>query len=488
MPTSWRTYALGQWVLASHSALPCFDIHAGDGTQVGWLLGYPIDPDGNLITSKVVLDEGATKPVTPKQFETFLYRFGGRYAAVLLSSVAARVYLDPCGSLSVVYCPSQQVVASTPSLIPYGPDVRDDDELITTVGLPDSAEMFPLGLTAKVGVERLLPNHYLDLDEWHSVRHWPAGPIQDLRDVQDTVSRIGTRVRRNIGAIASYSPHLALTAGQDSRMLLACAREFANVLTCFTTWSWSNLASDKVDCDVASRICRRFGVKHVVLRFQDSRSYEVREWLFRTGFSLGGLNIWRGASAVRRLNPQRVDLSGHVGELARANYWEAEEPSGEEVALARLAAICSAPLTSTTQPRFQKWLAGLPFLEPDRILDLFYLEQRLGCWAGIMPYGIAEDGEFLVFPLCHREIIELMLALPRSYRWAGSLPIDIIRHEWPELLEYPINTPLGMQRALVAVKHAKTRASREMVRFMKAACHPGWAVRKIIEQISASRH
>jgi hypothetical protein len=44
-----------------------------------------------------------------------------------------------------------------------------------------------------------------------------------------------------------------------------------------------------------------------------------------------------------------------------------------------------------------------------------------------MPYGAAEDGQFQVFPLCHRDIIELMLALPRSYRWDGSLLIDIIR-------------------------------------------------------------
>ena len=143
------------------------------------------------------------------------------------------------------------------------------------------------------------------------------------------------------------------------------------------------------------------------------------------------------------------------------------------------------PIESTTKPRFQAWLAGLPFLEPDHILDIFYLEQRLGCWAGIMPYGVAEDGQSYVFPLCHREIIELILALPRSYRWDGSLPIDIIRHEWPELLEYPINTPLGIQRAWVAAEHAKTRASREGARFMKAARNPGWAVQKVIERLYA---
>jgi hypothetical protein len=189
---------------------------------------------------------------------------------------------------------------------------------------------------------------------------------------------------------------------------------------------------------------------------------------------------------MRQMTPQRIELTGHVGELARAYYWGTEDPSAEEVAPARLTAICGFPLNSTTQPRFQEWLDGLSFLEPDRILDFFYLEQRLGCWAGIIPYGLAEDGGFLVFPLCHREIIELMLTLPRSYRWDGSLPIDIIRREWPELLEYPINTPVGIQRAWVAVERAKTRASRNLTRLMKAARNPGWAVRKVIERMRAS--
>jgi hypothetical protein len=481
-PYGWRTSSIGKWILASHSALPFFEIYAG-GDSVGWLLGYAIEPKGNLVTRNITLYDYPRNSVTPERFESFLYRFGGRYAAVLLSDSTARVYLDACGSLAVVYCPSQKLVASTPSLIPYGPDVHDNDELITTLRFPDNAEMFPLGLTAKIGVERLLPNHYLDLNNWRAVRHWPAGPIQEIRHVQDTIVKIATRVRWTIGALASHSPHLALTAGQDSRMLLACAREFAEVLTCFTAWT-GNLAS-KIDCDVASRICRRFGLKHALLRFEDAQSYELAEWLFRTGFSLGSRSNWQGASAVRQLKPNRVDLSGHVGELGRANYWETEAPSLKDLAPARLAAICGFPLDSTTHSRFQEWVGGLKFLGPDHILDLFYLEQRLGCWAGIMPYGAAEDGQFHIFPLCHREIIEVMLALPRSYRWDGSLLMDIIRLEWPDLLVYPINTPIGIQRAWVAAERMRNNASRNVGRLIKAARNPTWAGRKIIERITA---
>src|ERR1051325_10914123 len=86
IPDGWRSDSLGRWILASHAALPCFEMHAG-GTAVGWLLRYLIDADGNLVTSQVSIDAGATHPITPEQFETFLYGFGGRNAAVLLSGV-----------------------------------------------------------------------------------------------------------------------------------------------------------------------------------------------------------------------------------------------------------------------------------------------------------------------------------------------------------------------------------------------------------------
>ena len=47
-----------------------------------------------------------------------------------------------------------------------------------------------------------------------------------------------------------------------------------------------------------------------------------------------------------------------------------------------------------------------------------------------------------------------MLTLPLSYRQSGRLARDIIEREWPELLEWPINQPIGATRLVLAARKA----------------------------------
>ena len=79
------------------------------------------------------------------------------------------------------------------------------------------------------------------------------------------------------------------------------------------------------------------------------------------------------------------------------------------------------------------------------ILDLTYIEQRLGCWGGPQHYGHPHSSALRLFPFCHRKIFELMLKLPYEYRQKQELTIDIIRQEWPELLSLPFNSFTGIR-------------------------------------------
>jgi hypothetical protein len=47
-----------------------------------------------------------------------------------------------------------------------------------------------------------------------------------------------------------------------------------------------------------------------------------------------------------------------------------------------------------------------------------------------------------------------MLTLPAQYRRSGRLGRDVIAREWPELLDWPINEPIGVARLLLAAKRA----------------------------------
>jgi hypothetical protein len=93
------------------------------------------------------------------------------------------------------------------------------------------------------------------------------------------------------------------------------------------------------------------------------------------------------------------------------------------------------------------WQAGLPAgLTASTLLGLVYLEQRLGCWASPLLYGTAPFALHLT-PFCHREVFDLMLRLPASYRAQKRLPDDLIAASWPELGRVPFNEyPQGLRR------------------------------------------
>lgn len=452
VPQGWLTERMGPWHLARHGALPLIRITSTEGGAIGWLLGFPIDRAGSLLEDgdEVVLPRQAVEQ--EDALETFLYAFGGRFAAVLLERVGPRLYLDPCGSLSAVYCAHQGTVASTPFLIPYDVETRDRSELAAALAIADSNAMYPLGLTPRHGVERVLPNHYLDLNTWRMVRHWPKQPLTECESAGAAVEAIAGIVKRHIRAVTEKPPsYLFLTAGIDSRMLLACSREVADKLE-FVTMRIDDLSSE-IDCDMARRMTRNYGLSHSLLRKEKPLKADMDEWLHRIGFCTGERRGMASATTYKRLQRGHALLKGNVGEVARGYYWGGKDTATTPIAPERLLRLCGCPPDADADAlaRAKAWLEAIPASNSLQVLDLFYIEQRLGCWAGVWPYSVCDAG-FILFPMCHREIIENMLRLPEAYRRAGTLPKDIIRREWPELLDWPVNEPMGLVRWLFAIR------------------------------------
>jgi len=123
----------------------------------------------------------------------------------------------------------------------------------------------------------------------------------------------------------------------------------------------------------------------------------------------------------------------------------------------RLLDCCMAPRTTAMLSIPNRWLETIPVDNAFQILDLYEIEQRLGCWGGIFPYAESRDPGFIIFPMCHREIIERMITLPADYRLSGTLMKDVINAEWPELLAWPFNKPVGVSKILLGARRTQQR-------------------------------
>jgi hypothetical protein len=462
VPAGWASETIRGWCMGRHPKLPVIRLVAADQRPLGWMLGYPISEAGALLADGAALHVPEQALQSSNAMEAFVYGFGGRFAVALIDSGPPRVYLDPFGSLSAVYCAHQRLLASTPTLIPYDEYTGDRVELARAIGFPHKQGSYPLGLTPRYRVERILPNHYLDLSTWRTVRHWPEQPLTEVGAVDEAIAEIRTIVKRQIAAVVSATPvYFPLTAGQDSRTLLACARGQADRLELMTVEINDETAA--IDCDTARRIAGRFGLRHRVLPMEESTQAELDEWVVRVGCSVGEVRGWQSAATLNRLPRGHAMLLGTGGELARGYCWREDDTEAAVIAPERLLELCQCPAQDEPLARARAWLQTQRAGNALQLLDLFMVEQDMGCWAGVWPYGEC-DASYDLFPLCHRRIVERMFGLPADYRRSGQLPRDIIAREWPELLAWPFNKPVRFSRLLPRARRAFQRHLRRLLR------------------------
>jgi hypothetical protein len=432
IPDHWSMHEKAGWYLGVNG-LPVMPVVDVRGSSRGYCLGYPVAADG-LCSERVTLTGSSTVSTEPESIEAFYADTGGRFVLVLLEENSQKVYLDPYGSLGVVFSVQQETVASTLTLVPG--DIDWDVDLIDTLNMPASGFWIPSGLTARKSVSRLLPNHVLDLEHWTVERHWPLRP-SDLavnEQVDKGVAAIADSIKHTIGSVTEHYPvHMSLTAGRDARMLLACARDYLSRVLFVTIAG----PQDTVDTCIAARLAKKFGLEHRRVPVQLASDDELIQWLDITGYALGG-EIWKIHKSLQGFDRHRVMLPGIAGEVGRAFYWRDGDSAVSKLSAEILMQRAGLPVNDGILQATTDWLDGLSEYNAYQILDLFYLEQRLGCWAGPQHYGNTTS-VFELSPFNHRRIFTAMMQLPYQYRLDQQLANDVCRQRWPALLKYPVN-------------------------------------------------
>lgn len=102
------------------------------------------------------------------------------------------------------------------------------------------------------------------------------------------------------------------------------------------------------------------------------------------------------------------------------------------------------PANEKILKKVKDWLSKLENFNTYTILDLMYIEQRLGCWAAPQQYGGDPYCFCMLSPFSDRKIYESMLRLPIEYRWKQQLAFDICQMADVELVSLPFNDFTGI--------------------------------------------
>jgi hypothetical protein len=240
----WRARCQLGWHLHTHLSLGVSDVVGPGGETAGWLLGYPIESARQAMLIGPWRLTHTPCAANARDIERQLYTLAGRYVLVLLGENLRRLYLDPCGTLSLVYSVTDLLAGSTSEVL--GDKELADSGLVERISSTreTSGTWYPCGLTPWRNLRVLPPNHYLDVDGWTIRRHWPTSEptsVSNRSQCLDVVEAIAARITGNIRAVVdTYPTVMTLTAGRDTRMLLSCARTMIGQLLFVTSGTLSD--------------------------------------------------------------------------------------------------------------------------------------------------------------------------------------------------------------------------------------------------------
>jgi hypothetical protein len=429
---------LAEYTVGVFPGVPFHRVLDAEGGCIGLFLGYVIDyanrrrRAGDLHVDGL---DGLDAAARARRLEDFAFGFGGRWVFLHIDDAVQRIYLDAGGSESLVYDPSARRAASTTGLLLDDAEYaeRFDAALHRFLGVSE-AGWFPSGMTAHRGIRRLLCNHFLDLSTWQPTRHWPTSDIQWTADPRGHCLRIAAIARMTCETLAaSHSTCVALTAGNESRLLLAACREFAADIEFITV----DVPRAEIDVYQAARLAARFRLRHRTLPERRAAPAQERAWQYAASHCIGGANL-HYHPAIEPLRSRDYFLGGLGGEVGRAFFWHRDDKETRTLDARLLLTRFHLPVDERVVEATEAWLESVRPFNALTQLDLAYLELRMSAWAFAQSYAQDAIVDHL-HPLICRETYRLMLELPPDAKRRSRFILEGIEALWPELLAIPIN-------------------------------------------------
>jgi hypothetical protein len=453
-------------------------IHRSDAGVTLLLLGFAIDPDYPEHDDAAVLEVLAADRERGTEQAT-IDRLSGRFVLFVFDGPRIHVQADATGARAVEYTWSGDEfhAASQSFLLAEAVQLVDDDRRAAFAGSRhaqlDREAFLPADVTLFDHVHRLVPNHRLDVAERRQVRVWPVEPLGEASLVEAAGFAARQLSASLEGASFRFPLSLPLTAGYDSRALLAATPRSRRARLYVYTLLYRHLSRFSADAHVASRVARRAGLRHHLV---DCRPLPGAKWrrLYTGNSPLAHYDDW-GVIAHGMLDGLpggHVALKGNASEIVRNFYWHdgAAPPmraAGDVVALH--SGWSELPFVVDAVERWFEATEPIARASGVAVDDLFYWEHRCGSWQAQsqLEWDIAQE---TFMPFGNRRMLARLLAVPAAERadHGQALLHEIMRVTDPDMLELPFNPTSAGYRVVDVLLKARHRV-RRLLRRPRAA-------------------
>ncbi len=450
IPAHWRSVQLGCWMILHCPLLQCQSLVDLQGRTVGVVLGIANQSDGSAVT-----DGHKLTGRDIDAFERQVEEFSGRFVTLLRCGEKFRLYSDPSSSFVSYFDPVARRIASCLPLL-LTRELKPNKNVALDKVLDGTGSYFFFGQTADEACSRLIANHYLDLESFHTVRHWPRDetefgePANNGAALEEIMALLTAQME---GLIRSYHCAFPITGGSDSRILIAASRAVLGDVGRF--FIHCNNQASRIDSISAVAIAEKLNVPLQILSTSSPRVLAEIEQLdlekIRAMIRLRCSYQYTPSDrviAVHEIAPKAdLILRGGLVEMTRSNKWKTP---GIAITAERGLKALPAPrrldpdFFNLSLPAYSDWMSTLPALAKQRAVDLGHCEQWLPATANVT-YS-AWSNHFYINPYNSRRILQLTSQLTYHFRRVGRPQRVIMRRYMRELLNVPYKGQIN-QRA-----------------------------------------
>lgn len=430
----WCVCQLSSSVWLSH----CPDLRVGRATDAdgdGWvLLGQAIESRADRA---MPLNEITRTPTA--QVPDLYASWAGRWVLV----GAAHIHLDASGLLGCFYgrLDGQMWVSSSPALLSQ---ILQTDSVTTDARVlryREGIAWFPPPQSRFLEMHRLLPSQVLDYTTGNLQVRSLMPPLQPWRQPEEILEQIQQSLVTILQrlAIAEKPIWLGLTAGYDSRLILAMCHLAAVEVMPFTRLAARMSVADRL---LPPQLAQACGYEHIFMTRKtpppnrrllvplhtaghvsegDAEPFVQGDRATLDGMALGGIGLGVGKALGRDRLPNQL--------------------KPDQMSDVQLAQMLGEPAPSRVIEGMRQWLEWV-HQTPQAHLDWrdrYHIEQRLGGWQSSKEQLYDLDSVERVFVTNAASIHALLLSLPEPYRQTVQHQIDLIRGVIPTLVRYPFN-------------------------------------------------
>jgi hypothetical protein len=444
-PADWKGLKLDQYLLYTHPDLVVTRVSDPKKTIV--LMGHIFDSEEPEKGNIDILNDILERANGLEGFIAGLKKYSGNYALLYQDDQDAVILQDALALKQIYYCTVDNLIVcgSQPNVIVKfaHPELGQTDD-------PDLLDFYKNRLketrwvgsdTVYKGVKHLQPNHYLDIGRREAKRYWPREPVKRL-GLNEAVSISCRYLQGILKAMAHrHSLMMAVTAGTDSRVLLAASQGIRDKIYYFI--NNHTLGHNHPDISVPKKIFDRIGVPFHVHDVPGDMDDEFRRIQLSNTFFVTARLLATIYNIYFKRHGDKVNITG-TGEIGRMRFGREPKHLNSYLAAYKLGYADGGRYVIKQCEKILDEL--LPAARKCGInpMTLLYWEQLNGNW-GTAVNAETEIAVEVFDPYGSHLLYETFLGVDETYVKYNEEPCvffrEMIRHMWPQLLEWPINPP-----------------------------------------------